>query len=128
MDSAGAADRHPAGAQSADAQSADAQSAGAQSAGSPDGPQRRSFEERLQELETLAERLKDGEVPLAEAVELFERGMQLARGLGAELSRVERRIEIMINEPELTGDAPLLEPFADHGSPPRGRGQEEAPP
>lgn len=123
MDSAGAADRHPAGSQSADAQSADAQSAG-----SPDGPQRRSFEERLQELETLAERLKDGEVPLAEAVELFERGMQLARGLGAELSRVERRIEIMINEPELTGDAPLLEPFADHGSPPRGRGQEEAPP
>lgn len=114
MASAGAADRQP---------------ADPQSGGAPDGPQRRrSFEERLRELETLAERLKDGEVPLAEAVELFERGMRLARGLGAELARVERRIEIMINEPELTGDAPLLEPFADHGPPPRGRGQEETPP
>ncbi len=96
-------------------------------AGSPDGPQRPVFEERLQELEALAERLKDGEVPLAEAVDIFERGMQLARGLGAELAKVERRIEIMINEPELTDDAPLLAPFAD-GSPPPGGGQEAAPP
>lgn len=95
---------------------------------SPAGPPR-PFEERLQELEALAERLKDGEVPLAEAVELFERGMRLARGLGAELAKVERRIEIMINEPELTDEAPLLAPFADgraSGDAPPG-GEEEAP-
>lgn len=99
-------------------------------AGSPDGPpdrpQRPSFEDRLQRLEALAERLKDGDVPLAEAVDLFERGMRLARGLGAELTKVERRIEIMINEPELADEAPLLEPFAD--GPPPGDDPEEAPP
>lgn len=72
-----------------------------------------SFEERLQELETLAERLKDGEVPLSESVALFERGMRLARSLGAELAKIERRIEIMINEPELTNTTPDLQPFPE---------------
>ena len=63
---------------------------------------------------------------MAEAVELFERGMRLARGLGAELAKVERRIEIMINEPELTDDAPQLAPFAD--DPPPGGVEEQEPP
>lgn len=72
-----------------------------------------SFEERLHELEVLAERLKDGDVPLAEAVDLFECGMKLARDLGAELAKIERRIEIMINEPELADGEPQLEPFVD---------------
>ena len=80
---------------------------------SPDAERPPSFEERLQELETLAERLKDGEVPLAESVELFERGMKLARSLGAELAKIERRIEIMINEPELTDTAPDLQLFPE---------------
>lgn len=103
-------------------------SAGAPTPGDPPAdPQRPSFEERLQELEALAERLKDGETPLAEAVELFERGMRLARGLSAELAKVERRIEIMINEPELTDDAPQLAPFAD-GPPPPGGVEEQEPP
>ena len=79
----------------------------------PDETRQPSFEERLQELETLAERLKDGEVPLAKAVDLFERGMKLARDLGAELAKIERRIEIMINEPELSDGEPHLRPFAD---------------
>ena len=77
------------------------------------GPGESSFEERLHELEVLAERLKDGDVPLAEAVDLFECGMKLARDLGAELAKIERRIEIMINEPELADGEPQLEPFAD---------------
>ena len=72
-----------------------------------------SFEERLHELEVLTERLKDGDVPLAEAVDLFESGMKLARDLGAELAKIERRIEIMINEPELVDGEPQLEPFVD---------------
>ena len=80
---------------------------------SPGGPAPTGFEERLQELETLSERLKDGEVPLAEAVDLFERGMNLARELSSELARIERRIEIMINEPELTDQPPKLEEFTD---------------
>ena len=85
------------------------------------GTHQPSFEERLQELETLADRLKDGDVPLAEAVNLFERGMKLARDLGAELAKIERRIEIMINEPELTDGEPHLEPFAASDGEPQQR-------
>lgn len=88
---------------------------------SSDGTHRPTFEKRLQELETLAERLKDGEVPLAEAVDLFERGMKLARDLGTELAEIERRIEIMINEPELADGEPQLEPFADEDGEPQQR-------
>lgn len=95
---------------------------------SPAGAHQPSFEERLQELETLAERLKDGQVPLAEAVDLFERGMKLARDLGAELAKIERRIEIMINEPELEDGEPELEPFADEdGGPSRGEPRKDLP-
>ncbi len=95
---------------------------------SPDGARQPGFEERLQELETLAERLKDGDVPLAEAVDLFERGMKLARDLGAELAKIERRIEIMINEPELSDAEPHLQPFADDDlMPPRDESRDELP-
>ena len=99
--------------------------AGARPERSPDDADGPSFEERLQELEALAERLKDGEVPLAEAVELFERGMKLARDLGAELARIERRIDIMINEPELTDGTPELEPFAEDDASRPATGEEE---
>lgn len=80
---------------------------------SPEAQGSLTFEERLQELEMLAERLKDGEVPLAEAVKLFERGMELARSLGTDLAKIERRIEIMINDPELNDGVPDLQPFSE---------------
>lgn len=72
-----------------------------------------SFEDRLQEVETLAERLKDSELPLTEATDLFERGIKLARLLSDELAKIERRIEIMTNDPELTEATPDLELFPE---------------
>ena len=59
----------------------------------------KSFEERLERLEKLAEKLREGKIPLEEAVTLFEEGMKLARSLEKDLARVERKVEILTREP-----------------------------
>ena len=60
----------------------------------------KSFEERLSRLEALSERLRSGTLPLEEALTVFEEGMRLARDLEKELAKIERKVEILINEPE----------------------------
>ena len=80
----------------------------------------KSFEERLSRLEELSERLRSGELPLEEAVSLFEEGMRLARELEKELAKIERKVEILINEPEKKGAAtvePELKLFPDMEEP-----------
>jgi exodeoxyribonuclease VII small subunit len=67
----------------------------------------KSFEERLSRLEALSEKLRSGNLPLEEAVSLFEEGMRLARELEKELGRIERKVEILINEPEKKGPHPV---------------------
>lgn len=71
------------------------------------------FEERLERLEELAERLRQGNIPLDEAVLLFEEGMKLSKSLEKDLSRVERRVEILTREPESAQEEPGLELFPE---------------
>jgi exodeoxyribonuclease VII small subunit len=71
------------------------------------------FEQRLERLEKLAERLREGSIPLEEAVALFEEGVKLSKTLERELSRVERRVEILTSEPEAPGVEPGLELFPE---------------
>jgi exodeoxyribonuclease VII small subunit len=59
----------------------------------------KSFEERLARLEQLSEKLKAGNIPLEEAVTVFEEGIKLAKELQKELGRIERKVEILLNEP-----------------------------
>jgi exodeoxyribonuclease VII small subunit len=76
----------------------------------------KSFEERLARLEALSEKLKEGKIPLEEAVSVFEEGMKLARELEKELSRIERKVEILVNEPEKKksgGEEPDLQLFPE---------------
>lgn len=73
----------------------------------------KSFEERLERLEKLAEKLREGKIPLEEAVALFEEGMKLARSLEKDLSRVERKVEILTQEPAGDGQEPGLELFPE---------------
>ncbi len=73
----------------------------------------KSFEERLTSLEELTEKLKSGNVSLEEAVSLFEQGMKLSRGLEKELSRIEKKVEVLINEPEKDNEEPILELFPE---------------
>jgi exodeoxyribonuclease VII small subunit len=80
-----------------------------------DGPSKKpsGFEERLERLEELAEKLREGNIPLDDAVALFEEGMRLSKSLEKELSRVERRVEILTREPESSQEEPGLELFPE---------------
>lgn len=73
----------------------------------------KSFEERLSRLEELNERITAGDVPLEEAISLFEEGIRLAKTLEKELEKVERRVEILVNQPETTGEEPNLQLFPE---------------
>jgi len=69
----------------------------------------KSFEDRLSRLEELSDKLKAGGIAMEEAVALFEEGIKLARELQKELGKVERRVEILLNEPGRKADA-VVEP------------------
>ena len=71
------------------------------------------FEQRLERLEELAEKLREGDLPLEEAVALFEEGMKLSKSLEKDLSRVERRVEILTNAPESPDEEPALALFPE---------------
>ena len=71
------------------------------------------FEERLERLENLAARLREGKIPLEEAMALFEEGMKLAKSLEKDLSRVERKVEILTNEAGEGAEAPGLALFPE---------------
>jgi len=60
-----------------------------------------TFEELQRELDELVARLERGDVPLDEALALYERGEALHRALSERLGRAELRIEEL-----RSGDAP----------------------
>ena len=73
----------------------------------------KSFEERLELLEKLNEKISQGNMPLEEAVALFEEGIKLAEGLEKELAKIERKIELLVNQPEQPEEKPNLELFPE---------------
>jgi exodeoxyribonuclease VII small subunit len=80
-------------------------------------PAARGFEDRLSRLEKLAEKLREGKLPLEEAVAMFEEGMRLAKSLEKDLSRVERRVEILTGEPDSGDEEPSLDLFSPETQP-----------
>ncbi len=73
----------------------------------------KGFEERLSKLEEITEQIQSGDLPLEQAVELFERGVTLARGLEKDLAKIERKIEILTNRPDTPEEPPELELFPE---------------
>jgi len=71
------------------------------------------FEKCLARLEQISEKIKQGDLVLEQSIALFEEGIKLAKFLEKELSKIERKIEILINEPEKDGTAPKLELFPE---------------
>ena len=46
-------------------------------------------------------------------MQTFEEGMRLAKQLEKDLSRVERKVEILVNEPDEPEEEPVLELFPE---------------
>ncbi|HKK49744.1 MAG TPA: exodeoxyribonuclease VII small subunit [Alkalispirochaeta sp.] len=82
------------------------------------------FEQRLQRLEEIAEQLRDGSIQVDEAAQLFEEGVKLARTLDTELQRIERRVEILANQPVEEETPPSFELFPDLSAADRGESPE----
>jgi len=70
----------------------------------------KNFEERLERLETLGERIRRTDIPLDEALKAFEEGIKLARTLEKDLEKIDSRIEILMNSAD---DIPSEEPSAE---------------
>lgn len=52
-----------------------------------------TFEEGLKRLEDIVERLEQGNVPLEDAINLYEEGMKLAKALKEKLDEIEMKVE-----------------------------------
>ena len=58
----------------------------------------KSFEKSLADLERIVGKLEDGDLPLEESLELFEKGIKLSRECRSRLANAERRIEILMKD------------------------------
>ena len=57
---------------------------------------KKKFEEALQELETIVQRLEDGNLSLDESLSLFEEGIKLSRLCSLRLDEAEKKVEILL--------------------------------
>ena len=57
-----------------------------------------NFEETLRQLDETLRRLEDGELPLDEALDLFERGVALVREAGEFLNGAEQKITLLTRD------------------------------
>ena len=57
-----------------------------------------SFEEGLDELEAIVEKLEDGELALEESLKLFEKGVALSESCRKRLEEAETRVEVLLKK------------------------------
>jgi len=57
-----------------------------------------SFEESLNELETIVQNLERGELSLEESMSLFERGLNLSQSSQHKLQDAEQKIQILMDK------------------------------
>jgi len=69
-----------------------------------DTKQELSFEQALEELETLVGKMETGRLPLEELISGFERGNRLAAFCRKKLDTLERRIEVLTRDDGKNGE------------------------
>ena len=70
------------------------------------------FEDCLQRLEIIVDQLEKGEIPLEQALKLFEEGIQLSNSCRKELDDAEGKVEILLkNNGKLQAEP--FEPLAE---------------
>jgi exodeoxyribonuclease VII small subunit len=55
------------------------------------------FEQSLTELETLVQKLEQGDVPLEDALKTFERGVALTRQCQTALRTAQQKVEVLLS-------------------------------
>lgn len=61
-------------------------------------PKQKKFEEALEDLERVVERLESGELSLEESLTAFEQGVSLVRFCNQKLNEVEKKIELLVKD------------------------------
>ena len=60
----------------------------------------KKFEVAMEELENLVEQLESGDLPLEDALTVFEKGVTLVQYCNQKLNEVEKRVEILVKDKE----------------------------
>lgn len=72
-----------------------------------------SFEESLNQLESIVEKLESGDLPLEEALQAFEQGINLTRQSQLALENAQSRINILLEQ----NGAPVEQPLQQQNTP-----------
>ena len=62
----------------------------------------KNIEERLNRLEELSDSIRDSALPLEDAIALFDEGIKLVRGMEKDLDKMEGKIQILMNQPDIS--------------------------
>jgi exodeoxyribonuclease VII small subunit len=73
-----------------------------------------TFEQSLAELEQLVEKMEQGELPLEQALQQFERGIELARGCQNALQQAEQKVELLLEKNGQTDIVPFDKPGSNN--------------
>lgn len=57
---------------------------------------KRNFEDTMDELEKIVDLLESGDAPLEEAMDLFQKGVELSRLCSKKLDEIEKRVTLLI--------------------------------
>ncbi len=74
------------------------------------------FEEALKQLEAIVSRLERGDLPLEEALSIFEEGVRLTKLCSTRLSEAEQRVNILVRSAESPSEGLEERPFLTPGS------------
>ena len=72
----------------------------------------KNFEERLARLEEISVKIKAPDLSLEDALASFEEGIKLAKTLEKDIDKIEKKVEILMNQPVHVQDKPELELFS----------------
>ena len=82
----------------------------------PEGAKKPAFEQSLARLEEIVRKLESANLPLDDAMKLFEEGMQLSRECQKQLEQAEARVEILLKKAGGEMTAQPFEPENDEES------------
>ena len=61
---------------------------------------KKKFEKSLEELEKIVQRLEDANLPLDDALSLFEEGIKLSRYCSEKLDQAQKKVDILLKDEE----------------------------